>query len=304
MSPYVFPESIRILGLQWDSRLCFAEHVNNVLSRAKIRHGVMSRLARSTWALEVGALRSSQAALLTSLAGYGLAAYGWGAYWGDLRRLGAQLVNASARRFTGVIRSARLAALHMAAGVLAKHNHYIRERALTLDRALRAHNCALRNQTFRKSHRDFSLATWCPALCELPRPEDRMPILGYRVETATVIPERWGVYLLPSAPRMPPHLLIPSTYRTSVHFTQERLRGGAGTFDFAGVSGWTDVGLQVLLASGWRPDCAARGATDREDIARAPPPAMDLELPMVFGSPQAMRWFEKLDVDYSESLVS
>ena len=105
MSPYVFPESIRILGLQWDSWLCFAEHVNNVLSRAKIRHGVMSRLARSTWALEVGALRSSQAALLTSLAGYGLAAYGSGAYEGDLRRLGAQLVNASARRITIDFRS-------------------------------------------------------------------------------------------------------------------------------------------------------------------------------------------------------
>ena len=76
--PYVYSDPLRILGVLWDGRLSFMDHIKGALDRAGERHGVMARLARSTWGLEVGVLRSTHAAPLTSLSGYGLALVGPG----------------------------------------------------------------------------------------------------------------------------------------------------------------------------------------------------------------------------------
>ena len=78
--PFAYANSLRILGLLWDCRLCSTDHISGLLSRANIRHGVTARLARSAWGLETGVLRSTDAAFLTSLSGYGLATVGSGAY--------------------------------------------------------------------------------------------------------------------------------------------------------------------------------------------------------------------------------
>ena len=80
--PYKYAESIRVLGLQLDQKLCFEEHIMNVLSKANIRHEIMARLAKSTWGLEAGIMRTTHKALLSSLTGYGLVVYGSGASTG------------------------------------------------------------------------------------------------------------------------------------------------------------------------------------------------------------------------------
>ena len=98
--PFTYPESIRILGVKFDQRICFMEHVTNVLGWAN------TRLVRSTWALEPGVLRKTHLALLTSLTNIGLVIYRSGAYEKTLRRLRTLHANVTARRITGISRLA------------------------------------------------------------------------------------------------------------------------------------------------------------------------------------------------------
>ena len=89
--------------------------------------------------LEAGILRSAHSALLTSLVTYGLAATGGTMYESILDRLGAQQTNITARRITGVARSARLAVLHMVAGIVTARDLYIQQRGIAINRASRTH---------------------------------------------------------------------------------------------------------------------------------------------------------------------
>ena len=120
--PFKYVHSMRALGVIFDSRLYFSGHIEGLLSRAAIRHGVMARLARSTWGLEAGVLRATHSVLLTGLTRYALVTYGSGAYDVDMRRLETLHANIAARRITGISRSARLATLRMAAGVQSVRN--------------------------------------------------------------------------------------------------------------------------------------------------------------------------------------
>ena len=54
-----------------------------------------------------------------------------------------------------------------------------------------------------------------------------------------------------------------------------------------GVSTWYEVGVQLLAAIDWRPDCAA---PDTADIDRAVPARSRKEAPFVLGGPTNMLW--------------
>ena len=77
--PFPLTSYIRILGVQINAKLNFTQHIQNVLQKAGLRHGVTARLAGSTWVRDSGLLRRRHAALLTSLAAYALAVVGPGA---------------------------------------------------------------------------------------------------------------------------------------------------------------------------------------------------------------------------------
>ena len=80
---------------------------------------------------------------------------------------------------------------------------------------------------------------------------------------------------------------VESAFRTTVELNGGEITAGGRTYGFDEVLNLQDVGLQVLLASGWCPDCVTvRGWVAHSAI----PPRTDAESPMVFGSPQAMRW--------------
>ena len=123
--PYKVVEEIKILGVRLDTRLGFTSHIAEFLQRASLRHGVMARLARSTWGLKAGILRSTSLALLSSLTAYGLGVVGSGAYARAFEKMGTQGVHIAARRITRISRSARLETLHAAAGTWSIHNQYL-----------------------------------------------------------------------------------------------------------------------------------------------------------------------------------
>ena len=61
----------------------------------------MAQLASLNWGLEVGVLRSTHLALVTSLIQYGLVTFGSHIYEKQLDRLDTQVINVAARRITG-----------------------------------------------------------------------------------------------------------------------------------------------------------------------------------------------------------
>ena len=122
--PYSLVDQLEILGVTFVAQLGFAQHIVKVLQRANFRHAVMARLSRCTWGLEAGILRPTNAVLSTSLSTYGLAVVGSGAYGKSFRQLGTAGGHISARRITGISRSARLEALHMTAGGWSEQNQY------------------------------------------------------------------------------------------------------------------------------------------------------------------------------------
>ena len=65
--PFVWKEDMMVLGAILDPRLTFRAHMEGVLSRAKVRHGVMSTVAGQNWGLETNVLRITNSALLVSL---------------------------------------------------------------------------------------------------------------------------------------------------------------------------------------------------------------------------------------------
>ena len=58
-------------------------------------------------------------------------------------------------------------------------------------------------------------------------------------------------------------------------------------YDFLEFEHWFEVGLQILLASGWRPDCVW---TEEYSVLRTGPLALNAPRPLAFGSPQAVTW--------------
>ena len=116
--PHEYAQQVRILGVLFHGNAGFNAHTDDVIRRAMVRHGILARIARSTWDMEVGILRSTHAMLLVSLVRYGLSIVGTHAYDVLLGRLEVQTANVAARGITGVSRAARLEALHPVAHVL------------------------------------------------------------------------------------------------------------------------------------------------------------------------------------------
>ena len=116
----------------FDESSDFAPRVTGVLQRTAVCHGAMERLARSTWELEAGLLRSAHAMLLARLTSYSLAVVGSSAYGREIESLGALGINISARRITGISHSARLGTLHMAAGSRSVQYRYLQRLAMRL----------------------------------------------------------------------------------------------------------------------------------------------------------------------------
>ena len=144
--PYNYKTQFRVLGLELDETFGFEAEVENAIGRAMVRQRVMTQLARRTWGLEAGLLRSTHAALVTSLIGYGLVITGSHAYEGLMSRLETQYANIAARRITAVSRAAQLEVLRPMADILSVRNMYVQQCALLMDRALREHASLLQDR--------------------------------------------------------------------------------------------------------------------------------------------------------------
>ena len=155
-----------------------------------------------------------------------------------LRRLEVQLANISARRVVGVGRSARLAALHMAAGVISVRNQYIRACAPLFDRALQAYVCTVRVGLGEWMSAGLRVSGWSPVATRMQSGHDVVPLMGMFAEQLRVVPEGWKVSLLGKKPEISGKYPASSTYHTPLELTREDILAGCRTYDFAEVEEW------------------------------------------------------------------
>ena len=71
-------------------------------------------------------------------------------------------------------------------------------------------------------------------------------------------------------------------------------RARASTFDHA--DGWYAIGLQILQATGWRPDALVAHS---ENLHKVVPPSGKIGEKIVIRSPKSTQWFKRTDMTES-----
>ena len=285
--PYGYQEEFRVLGVMLDSRMGMEAHVKDIIGRSMVRHGVMAQVGRSTWWLEVGTLRSTHSALLTSLVSYCLVVAGGVAYEELLGRLEVQQATIAARRIVGVSGAARLGVPRATADVLSVRNLYVNQCALVLDRALRAHNGSVEVLIREFADKRYGMTGWQIERAAAMTEEYSCPRRGMRGINEYDVREEWEVHLLPREP-----LASDEEATTSVHCRASDIEGESEeiqrqTSQFRPRETWVQVGARVLEAAGWRPDCSR---ADRGPLERAPPPPLREFCPFLVGALTANEW--------------
>ena len=241
--------ALRIIGVPFDDKYCFDQQTSGVLDRAKLRHGIVARLARSTWGLEISLLPTSHAALLRSLVRSALVTTGSGSYPRCLRKLEPQHANILASRVVAISRSATLLALHVCADVRLVRNLFIRHCALMSDRAPQASEGSLQTRLQGEMRRSFQVP-----------PE----FTGARGIWEQGIKEAWITNLLSSRPVTAVAQVAGSTFHLTADLFME---GGNLRFEawaFPGTEDWRQVGLLVCVY------------IDARDVPRAAPPCLHI----------------------------
>ena len=193
------------------------------------------------------------------------------AYEEDLKRLGTRHANISVRRALGLGSAARLESLFAVAGLTSARNLYLRSCAAMLDRALRAKNSVLQARMDSRLRRVYDVGSWEVkptrlSLSATPGPRE----LGGEDSQITV-GETWLCDLLETEPELDEGFTAPSIFFTNAPEINEKRSLKEVTYNFRNGESWYGVGLQILAASGWRPDCVQ---SDSLNAARMLPPRL------------------------------
>ena len=212
--PYPFAATIKISGVVFDMRFCFEAQVKTILDRAKIRIGVVSRLAGCTWGAETAIMRLTGDALVISLMRYALAVIGSGMYEQSLRRLEVCVVNVLARKVIGVGRSARLPVLHATAGILSAHNLYAQHCADMVDHTLRAEGSSVKERVMGLVCQAYQLQHWELAARECIPSTPLSPRVYRRRFFDMDLREQWFCDVLVHGPDLESRLKVGSVFHT------------------------------------------------------------------------------------------
>ena len=299
--PYEWSVDLKILGVLFNECFSFSRHVETLLARAGVRHGVVSRLARCNWGLENNILRVASEALLVSLTRYCIVVVGSGLYERDFKRLETKHAHVAARRVIGLGIGARIETLLMMAGATSAHNLYILACANKMDRCLRAHNSSIQKRMGEWTASVYSVHGWSSS------PATVVPS-GLVVTRKGVLPggfyeedikETWLCNLMDRAPTLPSTFVVNNTFYSYAEEIDKTQSFKRRTFNFVGAKSWRDVGLQILAAAGWRPDCAV---ADTISCSKIVPPTCRSGAPIIIGNIDEMKWIADCDLDTTNML--
>ena len=151
---------MRALGVAIDMLSSLDAHFKDTLARAQLRQGSLRKLAGTKWGLELGVLKMTDGAVITSLLRYAMVVTGSRLLPDLLRRLNAQIVNIASRRAGGRSRSARIQSLHLAVGASTISHLCANHCAKFVDACLRANKRAINLRLREKLRRYCNVASF------------------------------------------------------------------------------------------------------------------------------------------------
>ena len=124
-----------------------------------------------------------------------------------------------------------------------------------LDRALRAENSTLKTRTSSWLRRVYDMDSWDVR----PTSMSSSGVLGPRVtsEEGPLVraEETWLRNLLVDSPDLLAGYEVTSTFFTNAPEINAKPSEKEATYNFRNCDSWYGVGLQILVAAEWRPDC-------------------------------------------------
>ena len=253
--PYSKVSRMKVLGVIFDKERNFAEHFDRVLEKAKTRMSIIGKTEGYKWGLESRMIKIVGQALITSLLRYGYAIVGSGLWDKHLKQWDTCITNVLARRILGVGPPARLPVLRATAGLVAAHNMYSQHCGDLVNLALRASGSTIRTRLAEWMRTAYGVESWQTEVARLDPTREGTPHIGRLRFLDYDVTTTWLFQVLPSTPWLPSQLHVRSVFHTDAAELEAKSNLKGLTYTFADTRSWVETGVQILAASGWRPDC-------------------------------------------------
>ena len=114
------------------------------------------------------------------------------------------------------------------------------------------------------------------------------PRVCYTDSSEIEVKETWLCYLLSGPPELPDRFRVRNTFFTNAPEINSQPSLKDQTYNFRGCDTWYAIGLQLLEAAGWRPDCVQ---ADVLNVVRSlPPKCVHTGAWIAVGRAETMRW--------------
>ena len=156
-----------------------------------------------------------------------------------------------------------------------------------LDGSLGASDSSIQPRLQKGMQGIFQVGHWVPPPKQMNLPEEAMKRTGHLGSRDRDLRESRRVNRLGRPPAAPAKLLVCGASHLDADIVNDAPAIRAGTYTIPDVQHWRQIGPQILLAAGWRPDSAVR---DGCHIPRTVPHLPHQSTLIFVGSPVAMEW--------------
>ena len=255
--PYRLAESVKVLGVLIDRYLQLDDQHTMMLSKARVRHSILSKVANSKWGLEAGTLKITYDAVVLSLLRYSLIFTGSCLPMDLAAKVDTRIVNISARKMLGVDATIRIESLHFLAGTRSYNNMYIMNCAKMIDACLRAHNSTIKSRLEAELCAVYHIDQLEPEAISISLPSTRNQTEYVSVRRRGLLQKTvWLCVQYKRRPNRPSFPPATSSYLPHAEELVHSLFYTAEVFNYAGSDSWFGVGLQALELMNWSPECS------------------------------------------------
>ena len=255
--PFPVTQTMRILGVTIDPFFALDEHYKDIVTKARLRQGILGKVAGTKWGLEVGVLKMTHDAVIISLLRYALVVTGSCLPPDLMRRLNTQVVNVAARKIGGLSRSTRIESLHFSVGTTTVYNLYVKHCAEFLDASLRANNSSIGKRLREELLRYYNVPSFEIQDVQIAIPEERLKdALGVEKLPKKWQNTYWFCRQLKHQPQLKDWYEANSMYVSNAEEVNKSAFYRLWTYSFKATHSWIDTALQVLQRIRWSPECS------------------------------------------------
>ena len=255
--PFPLQETVKVLGVILDNHMTLDEHYRVLMSKAQVRQGILTRVARMTWGLDTGVLRVTHDALITSLLRYALIVVGSCLPDDLMNKLDTRVVNIASRKIAGLPYITRIESLHFIADTQSVRNLYRQHCGQFLHQVLVSTGSGVQRRVSREICAMLGVLTLEPVVRILPVDIAESFVADSSGTPASVLDRtRWMASSYQKPYDMTRVKKIESCFHAHAAVLRRTPGDRRGNYLFEDTHSWIDVGLQVLCYVGWRPECS------------------------------------------------